>query len=159
MTRSTCHRQRPTTAYSCGACRTCSSLETIRTQPETEARAVRERFEYRSYEMAQIKLFGYTDKISVKPGDTVQFHVNADGTGIAEAQLVRLIHGDQHPSGPGFIEEEIGCAANGIWRVEKQYTQVGSFLEVADPQRELALEGSLTLCAFIHPIWPNVGHR
>ncbi len=109
--------------------------------------------------MAQVKLFGYTDKISVRPGDTVQFHLNADGTDVAQAQLVRLIHGDQHPSGPGFIEEEIDCATNGTWRVEKQYTQIGSFLEVADPQRELALEASLTLCAFIHPIWPDVGHR
>jgi N,N-dimethylformamidase len=109
--------------------------------------------------MAQIKLFGYTDKISVKPGDTIQFHVNAEGTDIAEAQLVRLIHGDQHPSGPGFVEEEIDWAANGVWQVEKQYTQVGSFLEVADPQRKLALEGSLTVFAFIHPNRPKVGRR
>ena len=55
--------------------------------------------------MAQIKLFGYSDKISVRPGDRLQFHVNADGTETAQAQLVRLIHGDQHPSGPGVIEE------------------------------------------------------
>ena len=109
--------------------------------------------------MAQIKLFGYADNISVKPGDTIQFHVNADGTDIAEAQLVRLIHGDQHPSGPGFVEEEIDCAANGVWQVEKQYTQVGSFLEVADPLRKLALEGSLTLFGFIHPDRPQVGRR
>ena len=109
--------------------------------------------------MAQVKLFGYTDKISVKPGEVVQLHVNADGTEIVEAQLVRLIHGDQQPSGPGFIEEEISCAANGMWRVEKQYTQVGSFLEVADPLCQLALEGNLTLFAFIHPNRPRVGRR
>ncbi len=30
--------------------------------------------------MAQVKLFGYADKISVKPGEIIQFHVNADGT-------------------------------------------------------------------------------
>ncbi|WGR93467.1 hypothetical protein MTX20_02330 [Bradyrhizobium sp. ISRA435] len=80
--------------------------------------------------MAQVKLFGYSDKISVKPGDVIQFHVNADGTEVAEAQLVRLIHGDEHPAGPGFVEQEIDCSVNGAWRVEKQYTQVGSFLEV-----------------------------
>ena len=83
--------------------------------------------------MAQVKLFGYTDKISVKPGEVVQFHVNAEGTSTAQAQLVRLIHGDQDPAGPGFIEEEVDCAANGAWKVEQQYTQIGSFLEVADP--------------------------
>ena len=42
--------------------------------------------------MAQVKLFGYVDKISVKPGDTIGFHVNADGTETAEAQLVRFTH-------------------------------------------------------------------
>ncbi len=109
--------------------------------------------------MAQVKIFGYADKISVKPGQTIQFHVNADGANVADAHLVRLIHGDEHPDGPGFVEEEVDCAANGVWQVEKQFTQVGSFLEAADPQRELALEGSLTLFAFIHPIWPDVGHR
>ncbi len=109
--------------------------------------------------MAQVKLFGYTDKISLRPGQVVQFHVNADGTSTAEAQLVRLIHGDQHPAGPGFIEEEVGCAANGTWQVEKQYTQVGSFLEVADPEGKLAPQGSLTVFGFIFPTWPQAGLR
>jgi N,N-dimethylformamidase len=109
--------------------------------------------------MAQVKLFGYADKISVRPGEAIRFYVNADGTYTAQAHLVRLIHGDQHPDGPGFIEEEIDSAANGSWKVEKQYTQVGSFLQVADPERRLALDGSLTLCAFIHPLWPQVGSR
>lgn len=109
--------------------------------------------------MAQVKLFGYVDKISVKPGDTIGFHVNADGTETAEAQLVRLIHGDQHPSGPGFIEEPIDCAVNGAWPVKKQYTQIGSFLSVADPERKLALDGSLTVFAFIYPSLPKIGMR
>jgi N,N-dimethylformamidase len=109
--------------------------------------------------MAQIKLFGYTDKISAKAGDTVQVHVSADGTQTATAQLVRLIHGDQHPAGPGFVEEEVDCAANGSWQVKKQYTQVGSFLEVPDAQGVLALRGSLTLFAFIRPNRPNTGKR
>ena len=109
--------------------------------------------------MAQVKVFGYADKISVKPGEVIQFHVNADGTYTADAHLVRLIHGDEHPAGPGFIEQEVDCEANGDWQVEKQYTQLGSFLEVGDPRHKLALEGSLTLCAFIHPIWPDVGRR
>ncbi|MBR1165108.1 N,N-dimethylformamidase beta subunit family domain-containing protein [Bradyrhizobium elkanii] len=109
--------------------------------------------------MAQVKLFGYSDKISVKPGEVIQFYVNADGTEIAEAQLVRLIHGDQHPAGPGHVEQEIECPVNGHWRVEKQYTQVGSFLEAADTERRLALEGSFTVFAFVHPLWPQVGVR
>ncbi|WP_407169101.1 N,N-dimethylformamidase beta subunit family domain-containing protein [Bradyrhizobium sp. ORS 111] len=109
--------------------------------------------------MTKPKLFGYSDKLSAKPGDLLQFYVNAEGTDRADAKLVRLIHGDQHPSGPGFMEEEINCEANGTWRVEKQYTQLGSFLEVADPARHLALEGSLTAFAFICPTRPQGGCR
>ena len=109
--------------------------------------------------MANVKLFGYADKISVQPGDTIDFHVTADGTREVQAQLVRLIHGDQHPSGPGYLDEEVGCEGNGAWAVKKQYTQVGSFLQVADPQHKLALEGSITLCAFIFPGLPLAGVR
>ena len=35
--------------------------------------------------MAQIKIFGYSDKISVKSGGKIKFHVNADGTQTANA--------------------------------------------------------------------------
>src|SRR5437773_1594642 len=109
--------------------------------------------------MAQAKLFGYADKLSLKPGETVRFHVSADGTNAAEAHLVRLIHGDVNPQGPGFVEEEIDCDANGPWKVRKQYTQVGSFLEAEDPHRRLALDRGLTLFAFIRPSRPKVGDR
>ncbi len=62
---------------------------------------------YRKVVMAQQKIFGYVDRLSVRPGEEIAFHVNADGTNEAKAQLVRLIHGDSHPAGPGYIEEEI----------------------------------------------------
>ncbi len=52
--------------------------------------------------MAQVKLFGYADKISVKPGEVVTFHVDAEGADSASAQLVRLIHGDQDPGWTGI---------------------------------------------------------
>lgn len=109
--------------------------------------------------MTPVRLFGYTDRISVKPGETIQFHVSAEGTDTAEAQLVRLIHGNQNPMGPGFVEEEVACTANGGWRVEPQFTQVGSFLEVEDSEGRLAFASSFTLFAFIHPTWPASGKR
>ena len=109
--------------------------------------------------MAEQKIFGYADKISVRPGDEMAFFVHADGTATAEAQLVRLIHGDVHPAGPGYREEEIACALNGTWAVRKQFTQVGSFLTVEDPERRLALGGSLSLCTFVCPNRPGEGER
>ena len=103
--------------------------------------------------MAEVKLFGYTDKISVKPGDDITFHVSADGTEAAEAQLVRLLHGDENPEGPGFMEEQVDSPVNGSWDVKKQFAQVGSYLEVPDEAGRLALDGDLTMCAFI---WPSL---
>ena len=45
----------------------------------------------------------------------------------ANAQLVRLIHGDENPIGPGFVEQEIDHPVNGVWTVKKQFTQFGSY--------------------------------
>ncbi|NUU42618.1 LamG domain-containing protein [Tardiphaga robiniae] len=109
--------------------------------------------------MAEKKVFGYADKISVKPGDDIGFYVHADGTRSVDAQLVRLIHGDAHPAGPGYREEEIACVADGMWDVRKQFTQVGAFLTVADPSGHLALDGSFSLCTFIFPTNPGGGRR
>ncbi len=109
--------------------------------------------------MAEIKIFGYTSRISVKPDETIDFHVNADGTETADAQLVRLIHGDQHPDGPGFVEEEIDNPLNGEWDVKKQFTQLGSYLVVDDPDQRLNAEGSFTLLCYIWPSMPTKGVR
>ena len=40
---------------------------------------------------------GYVDSLSVRPGETVQFMVSAEGVTSAEVHLVRLIHGDVAP--------------------------------------------------------------
>lgn len=109
--------------------------------------------------MAELKVFGYADRISVKPGDEIGFYVHADGTDTAQAQLVRLVHGDAHPAGPGYLEHEIDAEFNGAWPVRRQHTQVGSFLVVDDPQDRLALRGSFTLCTFVYPNKPGEGHR
>ncbi|MAQ97672.1 MAG: N,N-dimethylformamidase [Gammaproteobacteria bacterium] len=107
--------------------------------------------------MAEIKLFGYTNKLSVKPGENIDFHVSADGTQSADAQLVRIIHGDEHPNGPGYMDEEIESDLNGKWDVKKQFTQLGSFLRVNDPNNLLAIDGDFTVFGYINPSTPNTG--
>ena len=107
--------------------------------------------------MAEIKLFGYTNKLSVKPGENIDFHVSADGTQSADAQLVRIIHGDEHPNGPGYMDEEIESDLNGKWDVKKQFTQLGSYLKVNDPNNLLAIDGDFTVFGYINPSTPNTG--
>jgi N,N-dimethylformamidase len=109
--------------------------------------------------MAQQKIFGYANRISVRPGDEINFYVNCDGATEAQAQLVRLIHGDSHKDGPGPIEREVDGPVNGTWAVKKQFTQLGSYLEVDDPQQKLAVTGAFSLMAFIWPTLPKKGNR
>src|SRR5258705_9231051 len=109
--------------------------------------------------MAQQKIFGYANRISVRPGEEISFHVNCDGAREADAQLVRLIHGDAGEAGPGHVEVEVDSPVNGRWAVKKQFTQLGSFLKVTDPQNKLAVSGNFSLLAFIWPTMPQRGSR
>jgi len=109
--------------------------------------------------MAEKKIFGYTNKLSVKQGEEIDFFVNCDGADVADAQLVRLIHGDQHEAGPGFQEEEIKHPDNGSWDVKKQFTQLGSFLTVDDPDMKLRGDEPITMFCHIWVTTPHTGHR
>ncbi|MGH7096913.1 MAG: N,N-dimethylformamidase beta subunit family domain-containing protein [Stellaceae bacterium] len=109
--------------------------------------------------MAKSQVYGYSDKLSVKAGDTIAFMISAEGSAAVRAQLVRLIHGDEHPDGPGFLEEAVEAPINRDWPVRKQYVQKGNFLHVADPERVLAPAGPFTLCAYIFPTLPKAGRQ
>src|SRR5262249_11747923 len=50
---------------------------------------------------AAVPLLGYTDRLSVAPGETVRFCVSCTEPEYQVA-LVRLVHGDPNPDGPGF---------------------------------------------------------
>ncbi|MFO1349640.1 MAG: DUF6605 domain-containing protein [Gammaproteobacteria bacterium] len=109
--------------------------------------------------MAKITLAGYCDKLSVKPGERLRFMLSAEGADSATVQIVRLVHGDENPNGPGFIEREVEAPVNGVHGVQKQYTQVGNFVSIADPDHRLTLSGSFTLWAFIWPTTPDKGRQ
>ena len=40
-------------------------------------------------------------------------------------ELVRLIHGDRNPQGPGYKEEAVAGAPSGEWVAHTQFTQLG----------------------------------
>lgn len=107
--------------------------------------------------MAKTTLAGYCDRFSAKPGERLDFMVSAEGATEAEVRLVRLIHGDENPDGPGFIERAVEAPTNGVHAVRTQHTQVGSFVRVADPEGRLAPSGPFTLWAFIWPRAPARG--
>ena len=51
-------------------------------------------------------LAGYRDKISVCPGETVQFRVHSGDGSAYQADLVRIVHGSREEGSHGLILEE-----------------------------------------------------
>lgn len=109
--------------------------------------------------MAKIALTGYTDKISVAPGDSVDFKVSADNATTAHVEIVRIIHGDEHPDGPGFLEEVVASNCAGDHPVRKQFVDVGNAVVVEDPSGRLAGGGAMTLWAYVFPTTPTKGRQ
>ena len=109
--------------------------------------------------MAKIALTGYTDKISVAPGESVDFKVSADNATTAHVEIVRIIHGDEHPDGPGFLEEVVASNCAGDHPVRKQFVDVGNAVIVDDPTGRLAGTGAMTLWAYVFPTTPTKGRQ
>ena len=55
---------------------------------------------------ADIHIIGYSDKLSVRPGDTIGFKVSSHSEQPFDARLARLISADPNPAGPGIIERQ-----------------------------------------------------
>src|SRR5262245_29232261 len=83
------------------------------------------------------ELIGYSDKWSVYPGESVRFMVSTDFP-TYEAAIVRLIHGDDNPEGPGFKEELIDAPRQHKGR--KQVAYSGSYILVENVAGLGALE-------------------
>ena len=57
-----------------------------------------------------LPLTGYADRLSVRPGETIRFHLaNATGAEV-DAKLVRVVCADANPTGPGILLEPVASA-------------------------------------------------
>ena len=52
-----------------------------------------------------LRITGYSDRLSVRPGEDITFYVHSEDEESYRVDIVRLIHGDTSPEGPGFKEE------------------------------------------------------
>jgi hypothetical protein len=59
-------------------------------------------------------IHGYSDRLSVAPGERIEFKVSSEEPGTYRADIVRLIHGDTNPAGPGFKEQVIAKLPTGV---------------------------------------------
>ncbi|HEX3689205.1 MAG TPA: N,N-dimethylformamidase beta subunit family domain-containing protein [Solirubrobacteraceae bacterium] len=96
---------------------------------------------------------GYPDELSVRPGESVRFHISGAGAETVQAQLVRLIHGDTQAGGPGFREVEVASAVNGTHPLREQSTHHGSYARIPGAASILAgtVQSGVSLCTMIQP--------
>src|SRR5262245_46865306 len=80
-------------------------------------------------EHAVMRLVGYSDRLSVAPGETISFMVSSEHP-TYRADVVRLIHGDTNPLGPDFIEEAVSTPVSGAYPGRTQQIVTGSYVAV-----------------------------
>src|SRR5579859_2748436 len=103
------------------------------------------------------ELIGYANRFSVRPGEQIRFMVSTDLPDY-EAAIVRLIHGDENPAGPGFKEQPVQTDVNRKYAGRKHIAVSGSYVTVPDSPA-LATLSSLTLQAWILPTLPATGRN
>ena len=109
--------------------------------------------------MAQQKIFGYANRISVRPGEEISFHVNCDGASEAEAQLVRLIYGDTDEAGQVTSRSRSTVPSTDAGRSRSSSLNWAAFSKSLTPKASSPSAGSFSLMAFIWPTMPHRGSR
>ncbi len=99
-------------------------------------------------------IHGYSDRLSVAPGDTIRFMVSCDEAPTFAADIVRLINGDTNPAGPGFKEELVASTGPEVYPARQQPILAGSHVMVADDRNRLALTAGFSVTASIWPTTP-----
>ncbi len=100
-----------------------------------------------------LKIVGYTDRLSVRPGEAVAFKVSCEaGADAFDAEILRLICGDDSPGGPGFKAEPVAASVNGRYPGRRQPVNCGSFGLVSTDVGRPGEDG-MTVAAVIAPTW------
>jgi N,N-dimethylformamidase len=108
-------------------------------------------FDPRFQQLAMTPLAAYADRLSVRPGETIRFHVaNATGTEVAAPTLVRVISADANPAGPGVRVVPIAATVRVMAQPAPQQVVPGSYA-VANLGSALDRLQSCTLVATICP--------
>ena len=104
-----------------------------------------------------MKIVGYSDRLSVRPGRSIRFMVSCEHP-TYWARIVRLRHTDTNPAGPGFLTDPVSSAVEGEYPGRDQEIRTGSYV-VIPHDRRLACRDGFTLQAWICPTTPNLGEQ
>jgi N,N-dimethylformamidase len=100
-------------------------------------------------------VFGYTDRLSARPGEQISLHVSCEGVDSYDATVVQLHHGFDGSAGPGFQETVVPTAIDGSYGGRRYVCQPGSYVEVSDPGGLLSDPGGFAVRASIFPTLPR----
>lgn len=103
-----------------------------------------------------LRLLGYSDRLSVEPGQTIRFMVSCEHPEY-ESRLVRLVHGDENPAGPGFKQVEIPSPIDGRHAGRHQSIRSGSYVEIPLPPG--AVGEPLAFAVYVYPTNPRAGEQ
>ena len=94
-----------------------------------------------------MKVVGYAAELRVRPGESIGFHVSsAENT--YTSRIVRLLHGDDNPVGPGFKAPAVTEATSRPGTVQE--IRPGSSVRVPNPAG-LELPAGFTLEVWVLP--------
>ena len=101
-----------------------------------------------------LKIVGYPNRFSVAPGETIDFKISVEEGDSFEARLVRVVHGDCNPQGPGLKFIHVPTNADGRHPGRVQRIDAGSFMRV---ERFPALAAAPF--TFLTMLWPTLTRR
>jgi N,N-dimethylformamidase len=104
-----------------------------------------------------LKLLGYSDRIYGRPGDNIRFMVSCEAM-TYDAEIVRIICGDDNPAGPGIKQEVFASSIAGVYQGRRQNIAAGSYVSVPINQKLVNLI-SFTVQVFIWPTTPGQGRQ
>ena len=105
-----------------------------------------------------VPLTGYADKVSGEAGDRIAFKVSSQTPGPCAASLVRVIHADPNPAGPGMKIEDLSAVFSTTFEAREQKIEMGSYVRV-DGATALSPLGAMTLSVLVFPTLPDAGEQ
>ena len=101
-----------------------------------------------------LKITGYPDRYSVAPGETIAFKISLEDADRFHSRIVRVVHGDCNPQGPGLKFIHVPTALDGWHPGRRQSSDAGSYMVVAD-----APDLGARAFTFLATIWPTLVER
>lgn len=105
-----------------------------------------------------LPITGYVDRLSARPGETLDFKIDCRGASRFDARLVRVRCADPNPAGPGIRETELPEVFAGTFPGRRQDCHLGSYIRVPSPSALDHLR-SFTVTATVWPTTPQKANQ